>query len=169
VAIIMQIKTAFVLIAAVTSSLAMGCSKSDNEQPAGETRASLHRAKSCGDLLADLKGDASFKLNKGIDLQIASINKCIAKYGDVQQCSYYGGSIGYGGGGMATGAQEDSKASAPPAAPNSGASGSERASSYSETNTQKGVDEADIVKNDGKNLYAHGRSFRSSTRGRRTR
>src|SRR5690606_35919325 len=36
------------------------------------------------------------------------------------------------------------------------------AASYSETNTQvKGVDEADIVKNDGKNLYVlHGRSFK---------
>jgi hypothetical protein len=158
----MQIKTAFVLLAAVTSATAMGCSKSEDQPTTGETRASLHRAKNCGDLLTDFKADASWKINKAIDSQIATISKCIAKYGDVQQCSYYGGSIGYGGGGMATGAQEDSKASPAPSAPNSGASGGERAASYSETNTQvKGVDEADIVKNDGKNLYViHGRAFK---------
>lgn len=161
----MHIKTAFVLVAAVTSALAMGCSSSDGEKAAGETRASLHRAKSCGALLSDLKGDASFKLNKAIDQQIAIIDKCIATYGDVQQCSYYGGYVGYGrgGGGMATGAAEDSNA-APPATPGAQAGGtsSEKASSYSETNTQvKGVDEADIIKNDGKNLYViHGRAFK---------
>lgn len=158
----MQIKTAFVLVAAVTSACAMGCSKSDDQAPVGETRASLHRAKNCGGLLSDLKADASWKVNKAIDSQIATINKCIAKYGDVQQCSYYGGSIGYGGGGMATGAAEDSRSSAPSASPGSTNGGGERASSYSETNTQvKGVDEADIVKNDGKNLYViHGRAFK---------
>src|SRR5688500_9185216 len=129
----MQIKTALVLVLAVTSAFAMGCSKSDDQPTVGETRASLHRAKNCADLLTDFKADASWKINKAIDSQIATINKCIAKYGDVQQCSYYGGYIGYGGGGMATGAQEDSKASAPPAAPNGSG---ERASSYSETNTQ---------------------------------
>jgi hypothetical protein len=160
----MQIKTAFVLVAAVTSAFAMGCAKESDRASVGETRASLHRAKNCGDLLTDFKADASFKINKAIDAQIATINKCIAKYGDVQQCSYYGGYIGYGGGGMATGAAEDSKSSAPPAEPG-GANGSttgERAQSYSETNTQvKGVDEADIVKNDGKNLYViHGRAFK---------
>lgn len=159
----MQIKTAFVLVAAVTSAFATGCAKENEQGPTGETRASLHRAKNCGDLLTDFKADASFKVNKAIDSQIATINKCIAKYGDVQQCSYYGGYIGYGGGGMATGAAEDSKSSAPPAAPGSnGSTSGERASSYSETNTQvKGVDEADIVKNDGKNLYViHGRAFK---------
>ncbi len=156
----MQIKTAFVLLAAVSSAFAAGCgsSSSNDSQPAGATRASLHRAKSCGDLLSDLKADASFKLNKAVDRQIEAINKCVAKYGDVEQCSYYGGyGIGYGErGGMATGAAEDSAA---PQAPNAG---NDKASSYSETNTQvKGVDEADIVKNDGKNLYViHGRSFK---------
>ena len=124
----MQIKTAFVLVLAATSSFAMGCSKSDDQAPTGETRASLHRAKNCGDLLTDFKADASWKVNKAIDTQIATINKCIAKYGDVQQCSYYGGYIGYGGGGMATGAAEDSKASAPPAEPSANGGTGERAS-----------------------------------------
>ena len=125
----MQMKTAFVLVAAVTSAFAMGCSKSDDPAPTGETRASLHRAKNCGDLLTDFKADASWKINKAIDAQIATIGKCIAKYGDVQQCSYYGGYIGYGGGGMATGAAEDSKASAPPAEPSANCGTGERASS----------------------------------------
>jgi hypothetical protein len=157
----MQMKTAFVLATAVTSSFAMGCAKENDRAPTGETRASLHRAKNCGDLLSDFKADASWKVNKAIDTQIATIQKCIAKYGDVQQCSYYGGYIGYGGGGMATGAAEDSKASPAPQDPGSTTNG-DRASSYSETNTQvKGVDEADIVKNDGKNLYVlHGRAFK---------
>lgn len=155
----MQIKTAFVLLAAVSSALVAGCGSSSSNAPsAGATRASLHRAKSCGDLLGDFKADATFKLNKAVDRQIEVIQKCIAKYGDVQQCSYYGGYVGYGGGGMATGAAEgDAKT---PQAPS--ASNGDRASSYSETNVQvKGVDEADIVKNDGKNLYVlHGRAFK---------
>ena len=61
------------------------------------------------------------------------------------------------------GAASDDATSAPTAPPQANAgSSNESASSYSETNTQvKGVDEADIVKNDGKNLYVlHGRAFK---------
>jgi uncharacterized secreted protein with C-terminal beta-propeller domain len=156
----MQIKTAFVLLAAVSSAFVAGCgSSASTDQPTGATRASLHRAKSCGDLLGDFKADATFKLNKAVDRQIEAINKCISKYGDVQQCAYYGGyaNFGSGGGGLATGAAEGDAKATPQAPPSN-----DRASSYSETNTQvKGVDEADIVKNDGKNLYVlHGRSFK---------
>src|SRR5688572_19792343 len=139
----MTIKTAFVLVAAATSAFAVGCGSSSSNPPqAGETRASLHRAKSCGDLLSDLKADATFKLNKAVDRQIESINKCITRNGDVQQCAYYGGYYGGGfGGGGGERAVDSAQATgaAPPAAPG----GSESASSYSETNTQvKGVDEA---------------------------
>lgn len=167
----MKIKTAFVLVAAVTSAASMGCgSSSDKAQSdaSGTARASLHRAKSCGDLLSDLKADARYKLNKGIDRQIESIQKCIARSGNDQSCAYIGGYYGGPGFGAADGAPK-SGAPAPTGAPapsagNSGATAApaDQATSHSETNNQvKGVDEADFVKTDGKNLYViHGRSFK---------
>lgn len=162
----MHTKTAFVVLAALASAAAVGCGSSgDSLQPTGTTRASLHRAKSCGDLLTDLKADALYKLNKGIDLQIKSIQHCQTKRTD-SECAY-GGYLGYGARGEATSA---GGAIPPQAAPeaaedsssNGGSKSSGSADSYSETNTQvKGVDEADIVKNDGKNLYVlHGRAFK---------
>lgn len=161
----MHTKTAFVVLAALASAAAVGCGSSGSGGPTlGTSRASLHRAKNCGDLLSDLKADALYKLNKGIDLQIRSIQACQAKYGD-DSCAYGG----YVGGNRSGGFAEAGDAAATPTAPpNSGSLGSggttggESASSYSETNTQvAGVDEADIVKNDGKNLYVlHGRSFK---------
>ena len=176
----MKIQTAFVLIAAVTSASALGCgSSSDNNRstsPNGTTRASLHRAKNCGDLLVDLKADATYKLNKGVDQQIESIQKCIARNkGDSQNC-VYGGWVGGGGGFGAvsdSSAESGSSKGTSPASPspNAGAgtgagtgAGAPQgsATSHSETNTQvKGVDEADFVKTDGTNLYViHGRSFK---------
>jgi hypothetical protein len=183
----MHTKTAFVVLAALASAAAVGCgsSSSSNGGPIGTTRASLHRAKTCPDLLSDLKADAAYKLNKGISRQIETIQACLQKYGD-DQCAYYGGYYG-GGGGMAideAAARDASGAPPPMAGPvasnnassssSSGSSGAgdssaksegaptEAAQSYSETNTQvQGVDEADIVKNDGQNLYIlHGRAFK---------
>jgi uncharacterized secreted protein with C-terminal beta-propeller domain len=161
----MQIKTAFVVLAALTTSAAIGCGGSGGpslDNPTGATRASLHRAKSCPDLLADLKGDAAYKLNKGIDQQIRGIQECLARYGETQ-CSSFGYAYATSGG-----APERATADAAPAptAPSAGTSGSfdssKTATSYSQTNTQvKGVDEADIIKNDGKNIYVlHGRAFK---------
>ncbi len=160
----MHTKTAFVVLAALASAATVGCGSSGGSGPAiGTTRASLHRAKGCGDLLGDLRADAAYKLNKGIDLQIKQIQACTAKYGDTE-CAFGGY---YGGPGAAFGERASADDSAPPqAAPVGGDpvenGGSDSASSYSETNTQvKGVDEADIVKNDGKNLYVlHGRAFK---------
>jgi hypothetical protein len=164
----MHAKTAFVLLAALTSTTAVGCGSSGSTRElTGTQRARLHRAKSCGELLSDLKADAAFKLHKGIDLQIRQIQACIEKHGD-DKCGWYGG-IGVDlAGGPARGAAESAiNAGAPSGAPGAGAgagtdSSRASASSYSETNVQvKGVDEADIVKNDGKNLYIlHGRSFK---------
>ena len=97
----MKIQTAFVLIAAVTSAAAMGCGSSSDNKPSDtalSTRASLHRAKGCGDLLTDLKADATYKLNKGIDQQIESIQKCLLRNNSDQNCAY-GGYIGGGRGG----------------------------------------------------------------------
>ncbi len=164
----MHVKTAFVVLAALASASAIGCgsSKSSNDDVTGSARASLHRAKSCGDLLSDLKADATYKLNKAINLQIAGVQACVKKYGD-DKCAYYGGYVGLGGSFGARGGAEDAQATGaatPAADPNSsgGGSKSSSATTYSQTNTQvKGVDEADIVKNDGKNLYVlHGRAFK---------
>ena len=157
----MRTKTSYVLLSAALTAMAWGCGGGkggiETEDPANQ-RASLHRAKGCGDLLADLKSDAIYKLNKGIDRQIESIQKCVAKYGEQQCLGYgYGGYGGSSGGGRAE-ATDANAGAAPPQAP----SGSEKATAHSETNTQvKGVDEADIVKTDGKLLYVlHGRSFK---------
>ncbi|MBX3216789.1 MAG: beta-propeller domain-containing protein [Labilithrix sp.] len=158
----MHTKTAFVVLAALASAAAVGCGSSGSGGPnLGTSRASLHRAKNCGDLLSDLKADALYKLHKGIDLQIRGIQACQAKYGD-ESCAYGGY---YGGERSSGGFAEADDAAAPTAPPNAGSGESpsrESASSYSETNTQvAGVDEADIIKNDGKNLYVlHGRSFK---------
>src|SRR4051794_11229633 len=107
----MKIQTAFVLIAAVTSAAATGCGSSSDapKDGTGTQRASLHRAKGCGDLLSDLKADASYKLNTGIDRQIESIQKCIVRTSDDQSC-VYGGYFGgvYSGG---VGRAEDSASS----------------------------------------------------------
>jgi hypothetical protein len=174
----MYIKTAFVLLSALASTaIIVGCGSGGtggDGATTGTQRASLHRAKTCGDLLGDLKADAAYKLNHGINRQIEVIRACQAKYSD-ERCNSFGGYIGGGVGlGFGTpGAAEDAaaKGGAPtPSSPNASSSsssggtgaGNESASSYSETNTQvKGVDEADIVKNDGKYLYVlHGRAFK---------
>ncbi len=158
----MKIQTAFVLLAAVTSAASAastGCSSSTETSKIGTTRASLHRAKGCGDLLTDLKSDAAYKLNKGIDRQIEQIQKCIARSKDDANCIYSGGGGSFGAptvGGMEADASSGAPKGAAPTAPN------DRASAHSETNTQvAGVDEADFVKTDGKNIYLiHGRAFK---------
>jgi hypothetical protein len=144
-----------------------GCSASSGSTSrVAQQRASLHRAKSCGELLSDLRADAAYKLNKQVDLQVRYVRACQERYPD-SQCAYSG--YGYGQAvPMSTG--DASAESSSPQAPSSGsasnsggsASPKDSASSYSETNTQvRGVDEADIVKNDGKYIYVlHGRSFK---------
>src|SRR5690606_28613633 len=107
----------------------------------------------------DLKADASYKLSKMISRQIDSIRACQQRYPDAQ-CAYWGGGASFG----AREATADAAGGEAPSAPSAGPAGAkdDSASSYSETNTQvKGVDEADIVKNDGKNIYVlHGRAFK---------
>jgi uncharacterized secreted protein with C-terminal beta-propeller domain len=191
----MHTPSAFLLLtlAATANAWSIGCSSSKgNTDPlngTNTTRASLHRAKGCGDLLADLKADAAYKLNRGIDRQIEMTQACMRKYSD-DRCTGFG----YAGDAYSTVGRAESAAgyssssssgAIPPSAPtpapatNQGAgaasssssggtnatdakASSPTASTYSETNTQvKGVDEADIVKNDGQNLYVlHGRAFK---------
>lgn len=173
----MTIKTALVVLAAITSAAAVGCASGTGSQqnPAGDqTKASLHRAKGCDDLLGDLKADAKWKIDHAINYQIKGIKACLAHYPD-SQCAGYGGYIGGVGvarGGVFSSADaattSGSSSSGGTAAPQAGgaanaeSSASKSASSYSQTNTQvKGVDEADIVKNDGSNIYVlHGRAFK---------
>lgn len=163
----MKTQTAFAILALIAASAATGCGSSSSSTPTtGAQRASLHRAKSCPDLLADLKADASYKINRAISRQIESIQSCIQRNGDAQ-CAYYGGYVGvdYAGAaesGAARNAAPAADASASGASSSSSSGGSDSAQSYSQTNTQvKGVDEADIVKNDGKNIYVlHGNTFK---------
>jgi hypothetical protein len=166
----MTTKTAFALLAVLTAGATTACggASSSTSDVTRDTRASLHRAKSCGGLLSDLKADAKFKLNESLDRQILSIHKCIQLYGDATCASYGGLDYGYATGGaeknapMAgaadTGASSSSSSggAAPPTTP------APSASSYSETNVQvKGVDEADIVKTDGSNLFlVHGNTLK---------
>ena len=130
---IMKIHTALVLLAAVTSSAAVGCGSSDSSSKganAGSTRVSLHRSKNCGDLVSDLKADATYKINHGIDLQIESIQKCILRNGDAS-CAYGGYVGGYGNfgssGGTVGAAEGDAKGGGPtpPGAPSSSGSSDE--------------------------------------------
>jgi len=162
----MKIHSALVLVTALGSAaFAVGCGSTEpsTQGKTGTTRASLHRAKGCGDLLTDLKADAQFKLDKGINRQIEQINKCVAKYGDAS-CAGYGGGGYYGGAERAT----DNAAPTSGAGSSSGGTGApapapqDKAGSYSETNTQvKGVDEADFVKTDGSNIFVlHGKQFK---------
>jgi uncharacterized secreted protein with C-terminal beta-propeller domain len=128
---------------ATATAVVGGCSGDKNaKQPWGVTRATLRKAQSCGDLEASLKRDALQKMNKYFDAQI-------------EMMQHYDDQV-FGAGGS-------SKDSAAPGAPQGEASnaGSDRAASHSETNTQvKGVDEADIVKTDGKYIYLlHGQTF----------
>lgn len=179
-------RTALALLVAA-SSLAFGCSSSSDGDKVGNSRASLHRAKDCTDLLGELKADASFKVNHAIDQQIGQIKACIA-HNDDANCAY-GGYVGvspggsFGEGDSAGQAVDDSSAEPPAAAdpgsgtgtgnsgsdsPTSGSSGDGKSSdqdsadSHSDTNTQvAGVDEADIVKTDGANIYlVHGNTFK---------
>lgn len=170
----MKTKTAFVLLSALASTVAWGCggaTKTDGNL-AGSQQAALHRAKSCPDLLTDLKADALHKLNKVIDAQVRSIIACQAQLGQTsEQCAYYGGM----GGGFATAergsADSSMGGSAPPQSPspspagesgNTSGGATPTAPAHSETNVQvKGVDEADFVKTDGKNFYLlHGNSLK---------
>jgi len=159
----MKTRTALLLVAA-TGALAAGCSSKGTvptDDPFGQTKVFLRRMQSCDELTASLKADAKAKMNRQLDLMIEQTRIGWANYGQ--------GGGGFGGPPMASGAAEDSRASAPTAPPSAGAGasgnassgGGERASSALETNTQvKGVDEADIVKNDKKYIYLlHGQSF----------
>ncbi|WP_104987915.1 beta-propeller domain-containing protein [Sorangium cellulosum] len=142
---------------AATGVLAAGCVV-DTTSPVDtdDAQAPLRRARSCDDLEASLKQDTLAKMNAQIDAIIASY----ATYG------YY---PGVRGDDVILDSPTGTPAPTPPADPGSApaggnageAAGDADAPSHSETNTQvAGVDEADIVKTDGNNIYLlHGQSF----------
>ncbi|WP_437876479.1 beta-propeller domain-containing protein [Sorangium sp. So ce513] len=144
--------------------LATGCapeSPPDGGPQSGSQGAALQRAQSCEDLEALLKQDALSKMNAQIDAMIASYSV----YGDIRGDG--GGFADPGGVGTPNqGADPSGPSPTPPTAPGGGedvgaAEDGDSAPTYSETNTQvAGVDEADIVKTDGNNIYVlHGQSF----------
>jgi hypothetical protein len=136
-----RIRTSLLILAA-SGLLAIGCTDDENNGSSiGMMRASLTRAADCGSLEQMIKADALAKMNARIDAEIAmwdSWGYDMASPG----ASSESGSGGTGGTGSTNTPEE-------------------RATEYSGTNTQvDGVDEADIVKTDGKYIYLlHGESF----------
>jgi hypothetical protein len=115
-----------------------GCESTTGERTSTQ-RGALLRAQSCSELEQLLKEDARTKMNARIDAQI-------------QQTERLGeGPLPYGA----------AKNGAVPSPGSASSDPSSRAREYSQTNTQiQGVDEADIVKTDGKYIYLlHGPSF----------
>lgn len=136
---------------------AVGCSGTKEVQkPYEEARFALQKAKSCGDLEAMLKEDAAAKMNAQIDAIIKEID----------ESGYYGGGPwgpweGDVDGGGSTGSGPVGGESPPGGGDDGAPGGSGAPPAHSDTNTQvAGVDEADIVKTDGNNLYLlHGQSL----------
>ncbi|UQA60332.1 beta-propeller domain-containing protein [Polyangium aurulentum] len=136
---------------------AVGCSGTKEVQkPYDEARFALQKAKSCGDLEAMLKEDAAAKMNAQIDAIIKEID----------ESGYYGGGPwgpweGDVDGGGSTGSGPVGGESPPGGGDDGAPGGSGAPPAHSDTNTQvAGVDEADIVKTDGNNLYLlHGQSL----------
>lgn len=155
---------------AATGLLAAGCD--NGSTVTGTHSAPLRRAQSCEDLEASLKQDALTKMNAQIDAMIASYTR---SRDDVIGVDLNG-----------PGAVLDEPAATPPLAPpgapgtsgdagaalggdpsptGGGAADESAAPAHSDTNTQvAGVDEADIVKTDGNNIYLlHGEKFYTLT------
>lgn len=158
----MRTRTALGLVILTSMAGVAACGgsvKGGNEEPVGIGRAALKRAMSCDDLLSMLQADAIAKENLRIDAMLADIGNSHGPQrggGNVDSDSswddFAGGAGGSGGAG-APSAGED--------AGNGPGGADEKAADYSGTNTQvEGVDEADIVKTDGKNIYlVHGGRF----------
>lgn len=151
-------KTTFVLFAACgLTAFAVGCGGAvtgPDPDALGQDEAMLRRMKSCGELLTELKTDANYKLNHGMDLQVGMIRRFGA------QGMYFGGGVPMSDG---FGRAEGNASPAPvPGAPSTGSGSSSggtspstpKAQDHSETTTQvAGVDEADFVKADNEKIY----------------
>jgi hypothetical protein len=139
------------------AAAATGChgTRIDEAEKVKLSPVALRRAQTCPQLEQMIKADALAKMNARIDRTIWALTSSANGRGEVyasdQQASggaatpMPSGAAGAGGGGGSTGS----------------AGSDPTASQHSETNTQvAGVDEADIVKTDGKYIYLlHGQSF----------
>jgi len=145
------------LLFAASGLLAVGCTNTEkNDERFGVIHATLTKAETCEDLGNMIKADALAKMNARIDAEIAIWDNGWG-YDDSAPStgSMDGGTAGTGGstagtGGAAGGTAGGTNTAEP-----------EKASEFSGTNTQvEGVDEADIVKTDGKYIYLlHGENF----------
>jgi hypothetical protein len=159
------------LAAIVTvTALTAACGADDEVGPqptTGHASGALQRAESCEQLLEMQRADALYKMNAAIDAQIEWL-KYYVDYGygsDVSvaySASYTASATSAGttvttGTGPSGSTGSGSNGGLPP--PNGGAGGA--GPSHSTTNNQvEGVDEADIVKTDGKQLYVlHGQTL----------
>ncbi len=158
----MRTRTALGLLVLTSMMGAAACGgsvKKGGEEPVGIGRAALKRAMSCDDLLSMLQADAIAKENLRIDALIADFSGAAGP-------PRHGGPGGFedslGAGDPAAGDDFDGAPSGGGGAGGGGGGGGdERADDFSDTNTQvEGVDEADIVKTDGKYIYlVHGGRF----------
>jgi hypothetical protein len=143
-----------------------------NPEPAGvppPAQSTLLELHSCPDVLAAIKADVLHKMNDAIDAQIGQLQMWFdqpVSSGGIAGAAGSSGSGGVADAPSASGGNAGSSSSggAPSAggSTTSSASDTPPATDYSQTNTQvDGIDEADIVKNDGKYIYLlHGNTFR---------
>ena len=153
--------TSFAILAS-SGLLAVACSSDDKALGSYDaTRAYLTQAVDCDDLLLMLKADAIVKLNASIDSDIAMAGE----YGWGRGSDDTPPSAGVADNDSASLSDHDESSSDGkgnlPSTDGPTAGNTESASEYSETNTQVAdVDEADIVKTDGRYIYLlHGREF----------
>lgn len=144
-----RLTTALFALLTATGFSTIGCSGDEPSKPRaplGSTPISMRRAASCADLDAMLRADALAKMNARIDGEIDAINR----YGDEA-----GGGMVYDDSAPTASGAAGASANGAPKASQDGAT------AHSDTNTQvAGVDEADIVKTDGKRVFLlHGRTL----------
>ena len=155
--------TSLPVLALTTLAVASGCGgRIDSSEPDAtlDTNSTLLRANDCNSLLAALRADEAARVNAWIDMILEQVRYCEANPDGCYGREEYSGIDD-----SATGGEAPPRASAGnDGDSNSDFGGSKESGepSYSETNTQvAGVDEADIVKTDGKHLYIlHGNTFR---------
>lgn len=147
-----MIRTAVAVVGMAAMTSGVGCGgRVTVDEGAGQQRAALRRAASCEDLQAMLTADAIAKVNARVDEQIAEV-RAWGPYGGPS----YGGQPNGTGGAMGFPGDESGSAGAGTTEPPR-----DSAKAQSDTNTQvAGVDEADIVKTDGKHLFLlHGQTL----------
>ncbi len=121
----------------------------------------LRKAQSCSDLIGMLQGDALRKMNDYVDAQVETYKRFGQQFNTLNSGTVASGANAGAPSGSPTPSLPGSGGAAGDSKGASGGAG-QAATDYSQTNTQvKGVDEADIVKNDAKYIYLlHGKTFR---------